>query len=248
MPGAPRTIEIVGVAGSGKSTLTRAMSTGYGCHVADSLHTRMPAHWPYVVRSLPQLLRFASASARDRPVLSWDELKFVIYVEEWARFLRAEERTRTGVTVLDQGPVFALACLLWGQKPVTRHAPFEHWLLSMIERWSLELDAIVVLDAPDDVLLARIDEREQRHDVKGVSAHEALEVIGRHRDAYGRVLGLSERLGSTRTLRYDTATMPSAQVAAELAEVFELTRVRELTEAPRARNLIQGSATTREDA
>jgi len=248
MPGALRTIEIVGVAGSGKSTLTRALSSEYGCDVADTLHTRMPAHWPYVARGLPRLLRFAAASARDRPLLSWDELKFVIYVAEWDRVLRAEQRTGTAVTVLDQGPVFALACLLWGRKPITRQAPFNAWLRRMAEHWSHELDAVVVLDAPDDVLLARIDTREQRHDVKGVPAHEALEVIGWHRDAYRWVLELIENLENTQVLRYDTATVPPARIAGELAEVVGLTRVRELTEAPRARNLIQGNVTTREDA
>jgi hypothetical protein len=150
--------------------------------------------------------------------------------------------------VLDQGPVFALACLLWGRNPITRQPPFEAWLRRMVEHWSRELDAIVVLDAPDDVLLARIDEREQRHDAKGVSAHEGLELIGRHREAYGRVLELIEDPGRPHVLQYDTATMPPDGLAVELAEILGLSRVQELTQTPRALNLIQGSATTREDA
>ena len=49
-------VEIVGVAGSGKSTLTRAMGSDYGCHVADSLHTKLPGHWPYVAHGLPRVV------------------------------------------------------------------------------------------------------------------------------------------------------------------------------------------------
>lgn len=240
-------VEIVGVAGSGKSTLSRALRSEYGCHVADSLHTKLPGHWPYVVHGLPRVAPFLAASVRDRPLLSWDELKFVLYVAEWDRFLRAEYRDRPGVVVLDQGPMFALARLLWGGKPVTRHPSFEEWLRRMVGHWSHELDAIVLLDAPDAVLLERIDAREQRHDAKGVSSHEGLELLGRHREAYGRVFELVESLGGTRVLRYDTATMPPDRIAAEIVELLGLGRPQELTEASRALNVIQGSA-TREDA
>ena len=222
MTGKAQTVEIVGVAGSGKTTLTRALRSDHGCHVADSLHTKLPGHWPYVAHGLPRVVVFFAASMRDRPALSWDELKFVLYVAEWDRFLRAEDRDRQGVVVLDQGPMFALACLLWGRKPVTRHASFEAWLRRMAEHWSRELDAIVVLDAPDAVLLERIDAREQRHDAKGVPSHQGLELLGRHREAYGRVFELVESYGRTRVLRFDTATMPPARIGGELAELLGL--------------------------
>lgn len=249
MTGKSQAVEIVGVAGSGKSTLTRVLRSDYGCDVADSLHTKLPTHWPYVAHGLPRVASFFVSSVRDRPALSWEELKFALYVAQWDRYLRAEYGDRPGVVVLDQGPMFALACLLWGHKPVTRHVFFEAWLRRMAEHWSLELDAIVMLDAPDAVLLERIDAREQRHDAKGVPSHQGLELLGRHREAYGRVLEVVESVGSTRVLRYDTAALPPARIADQLAELLGMGRARpqELTETPRALNLIQGSA-TREDA
>lgn len=247
MTGTIQTVEIVGVAGSGKSTLTRVLRSEYGCHVADTLHTKLPGHWPYVAHGLPGVAPLLVASVRDRPALSWDELKFVLYVLEWDRFLRAEYRDRPGVVVLDQGPMFALARLLWGRKPVTGHPSFEEWLRRTVGHWSRELDAVVLLDAPDPVLLGRIDAREQRHDAKGVPSHEALELLGRHREAYERVFEIAESLDGTRVLRYDTATMPSARIAAEISALFGLGAPGELTDASGALNVIQGSA-MREDA
>jgi shikimate kinase len=245
--GTIQSVEIVGVAGSGKSTVTRVLRSKYGCHVADTLHTKLPGHWPYVVHGLPRIAPFVVASIRDRPMLSWDELKFVLYVMEWDRFLRAQYRDRPGVVVLDQGPMFALARLLWGRKPATRHPSFEVWLRRMAGHWSHELDAIVLLDAPDAVLLRRIDTRQQRHDAKGVPSHEGLELLGRHREAYERVVEIVESLGGTRVLRYDTATMPSARIAGKIVEQFEPSAPEELTEPSGALNVRQGRA-TREDA
>lgn len=217
------TFEIVGVAGSGKSTLAQVLRSQYGCEIADSLHTRLPAHWPYVLHGLPGLAPLLAASARNRPLLSWDELKFVLYTAEWHRYLRYERDGRvSGTVVLDQGPVFALACLAWGRKPVTRSSRFATWQQRMVERWSLELDALVVLDAPDETLLTRIDERTQKHDVKGAERAQGLELVERHRWAYGQVLRLIEDLGRPRLLRYDTATMPAAAIAAEVAETLSV--------------------------
>jgi hypothetical protein len=114
------------------------------------------------------------------------------------------------------------------------------------EHWSRELDAIVLLDASDAVLLERIDAREQRHDAKGVPSHQGSSSSG-GTVSVRPVVELVESVGTTRVLRFDTAMMPPARIAGELAERFGMSRAEELTETPRALNLIQGSA-TREDA
>jgi AAA domain len=234
-----RIVEVVGVAGSGKSTLARVLRTSYGWQVADSLHTRTRAHWPYVAHGLPGLLPLVAASARERPLLSWDELKLIVYVAEWHRFLRAKGPRWSKTVVLDQGPIFGLACLLWGRKPSTRSERFEEWLRRMVERWSLELYAIVLLEAPDETLLARIDGRERYHEAKGLPVDAGLEVVARHRAAYARVLSLSESLGGPRVLHYDTSARSTAEIAAELVQATtEPRRAAESAEAPHSSDAV----------
>jgi hypothetical protein len=248
MSSSAQRIEIVGVAGSGKSTLTRTLSRRYpASRVADSLHTRVPAHWPYVAHSVPRVLPLVARSAWNRPVLSWDEIKFVIYVSEWDRFLRDRREYRSGVTVLDQGPIFALARLLWAEKPLTRSRPFQAWFNERVERWSLELDAVVRLVAPDQSLLERINHREQRHEAKGRSTSEGLEVIKSHSQAFGKLFDVIARLGRPRVLSFDTSTMSPDEIAGELAEFFEELPARQLTEASRGLNVGQRRRSAHED-
>ncbi len=211
-------VEIVGVAGSGKSTLTDALA-GHGAdwRVADSLHTRAPAHWPYVLRALPSAARVARLGVREGPALTWDELKFVMYVTEWERFLRTHEIFGRGCTILDQGPVFALARLLWTEKPVTLTRRFEVWVEEMLERWSRSLTAILWLDAPADVLIGRINGRSQPHEAKGVAASTAADVVRRHRAAYDRLFDVLGRLGRPPVLSFDTSVVPVSAIADAVA-------------------------------
>lgn len=217
----PRRVEIVGVAGTGKSTLTRALTERYPtCLVADSLHTRKPAHWQYVAHSLPHVAPLLVRAAPRRPGLSWDEVKFLVYVTEWGRYLDARAGP-SSITVLDQGPLFALACLLWGQKPATGRAWFRYWVERMASTWSRQLGLVVWLDAPDDVLVTRINDREQRHDAKGRSTEDALVLLSRHREAYRVVLDEVSRLGRPSVRRLDTSSSSPAELVDELGRVFE---------------------------
>lgn len=214
-------IEIVGVAGTGKSTLARALADrSSGNRIADSLHTRTRAHWAYVAHSLPVVLPLIARSARARPALDWEETKFIVYVTEWRRFLRGDSRDDSGLLILDQGPLFALARLLWGRKPVTATREFERWLDEQVAGWSLELDAIVWLVAPEEVLFERINERGQEHEAKGRSLHECLDVLSAHQNAYEALSERLEALGRPPILRFDTSLMSSTRIAEEVARVL----------------------------
>ena len=214
-------IEIVGVAGTGKSTLARTLAErDPGCRIADSLHTKTSAHWAYVVHSVPQVLPLVAQSARARPALDWEETKFIVYVTEWRRFLRRECRRDSGLVVLDQGPIFALARLLWGRKPITETREFERWMDEQIAGWSVDLDGIVWLAAPEEVLLERINERQQDHEAKGQSIREGLDVLRTHQTAYERVFERLEALGKPPFLAFDTSVLSPVRIAEELEGIL----------------------------
>lgn len=210
-------IEIVGVAGTGKSTLARTLADrDAGNRIADSLHTRTSAHWAYVAHSVPRVLPLVARSARVRPAFDWEETKFIVYVTEWRRFLRRDCRDDSGLVVLDQGPIFALARLLWGRKPVTATREFERWLDEQIAGWSVDLDGIAWLVAPEDVLLERINVREQDHEAKGRSTHEGLDVLQAHQSAYKVLFERLEALGRPPVFTFDTHVLSPDRIAEEI--------------------------------
>ena len=59
--------------------------------------------------------------------------------------------------------------------------------------------------------------------MRRASVSPGLELLGRHREAYGRVFELVESYGRTCVLRFDTATR-ARPIAGELAELLGLGR------------------------
>ena len=212
-----RRIEIVGVAGTGKSTLARALLARHSdWRVAESIHARAPSHLPYFVHCAPGLICLLGHSFR-RPTMNWEEVKLYVYASEWHRYLRARPEHSSGTTLFDQGPLFALARLLWGRSGVTDSAWFRSWARATAARWALELNVVVELTAPDHVLFERINERGKRHPAKGRPAMDTAEMLASHRRAYEQVLRDVERTRSVRLLRFDTSKRPLEQIADELS-------------------------------
>jgi len=148
--------------------------------------------------------------------MSWPEFKLLVYVTQWRTVLRHEMRRRGGVTVLDQGPIYALVRLKAEGKPFTATPAFDAWWEDMLRLWVGELSAIVWLDAPDDVLWRRINGRSQLHRTKGEGVEEGHRFLDTYRRSFDAVLGRIEAWGAPEVLRLDTEEATADQLATEL--------------------------------
>jgi cytidylate kinase len=211
----PVNVEIAGVAGTGKSTLAGLLCSerGFG-RLDDTLRFREPSHLRYVFRSLPRLTGLAKRWLATRRTPSWTELKLVIYLMEWDSHL-VRSRHSDKATILDQGPVYALARLGYVDPLIAGTEPHGDWWHTMVDTWAGCLDAIVWLDAPNPVLASRIDNRSQDHQIKGKSPLEAAAFADRYRASYEEVIAAMDRTGGPVILRYDTSRMSAADIAAD---------------------------------
>jgi thymidylate kinase len=72
---------------------------------------------------------------------------------------------------------------------------FRRWWSATATTWSSLMDGVVRLDAPDDVLLERINGRPREHRVRNVEVAEATSFLSRYRSAYDAALDLMTREG-----------------------------------------------------
>jgi deoxyadenosine/deoxycytidine kinase len=213
----PYLVEVAGVAGAGKSTLTRLLCQSEAdCSRADFIHARTPEHLAYIAHSLPRLLPILAGNLRLSPHLNWADFKLLVYVTEWHRFLNRKPEYDHGFTLLDQGPIYALVRLKAESKAAASDPAFERWWNQMLELWADQLSAIIWLDAADQVIWDRINERGQRHKTKGEPLDVGRRFVTRYRRLFEEVLDRVNILGGPEILRFDTSDMGSENIAEQL--------------------------------
>ena len=209
---ADRNIEILGVAGAGKSTLATRLAAEPGFEIAPFIHARRPGDLLLIIRTIPRLLPILWTGLTHAPRISWPECKLLVYVTRWAPVLRRRRPQTDTALLLDQGPLYAIVRLMAEAKPFTEHRSFTSWKREMLERWSTELSDVIWLDAPDAVLWSRINQRDQGHRQKGGQTEAGHRFISRYRRAFESIVPIVEEKGDVRTLRFDTSTTTVAQI------------------------------------
>ena len=128
----PRLIEVAGVAGAGKSTLTRSICERPGFRVGGFIHARRPSDLLQVLIGSPRSLPILVSGGWSAPRMSWAEFKLMTYVTRWRSVFRRDRDRRDGITVLDQGPIYALVRLKAEGKPFTTTRAFARWWDDML--------------------------------------------------------------------------------------------------------------------
>jgi shikimate kinase len=205
-------VELVGPAGAGKTTLYRALAArdeavAPGVPFGGLGHLRLGLS--HAARLVPAWL-----ASRER-FLDEKELRSMNYVAGWADALERGAGDGT-LAVFDHGPLFRLARLRAFGPRLVESAAFARWSRAAVLRWARLLDAVVWLDAPDELLAARIDGREERHRVKGGPCADVRRFLARYRAAYEALFAELAAAGAPAPLRVDTSREAPAALAARL--------------------------------
>ncbi len=205
----PRLVELAGPPGAGKSTVFRSLlARDETIEGRPGLRKRENAAvlTREVVAVLGTLVR-----ERYRGRVTPEQVRMMAYVQALPRILERTQSPGGRIMAFDQGPVYYLT------RPSLANARLATWRTRVLHTWAPLLDLVVWLDAPDALLLERINSRDKWHRLKGGPEPTALEVLTESRAAYETVLReLETRRRGPAILRFDTSRRSADEIADEV--------------------------------
>jgi thymidylate kinase len=226
----PRLVELVGLAGVGKTTLTNALFQQKQQHFSRKIV--LPR--PLIVRhALAHSMTFLPHYLRSWPRTSWfsqAELRSMVYLSAWPVAL-AQQQMAVTTQLMDLGPIYRLAYLQEFGSALTQSAPFASWQAAQIAQWRKLLDLVIVLDAPDVVLQSRIDRRSKKHVVKAGTVAQSATFFRRYRAAYHDILAhITPQEGTADgplILQIDTSQSPVELIVDQVLQALNQARPQE---------------------
>jgi shikimate kinase len=219
--GSPLIMELVGLAGAGKTTLSRALSQrSEKIQIGAEIELRKLKHIPVFVRNAPPLLPIILHRSRGGRSFTWEEIKYLVYLNGWSHVLGQQAARGGGAILLDHGPVFKLATLNAFGPESLKTERIEAWWNNMFKQWASTVDIVIWLDAPDPILEKRINSRSQRHAVKGKTETEVLQFLARYRMAYEQILAKLMTEGGPVLFQFDTSQTIIEQVVDEVLQTI----------------------------
>jgi hypothetical protein len=183
----PHIIEMVGVAGTGKSTLRNAMMQRDKRIIFFDRPGNI-SYLPFLIKMVILWLPLYLKEYRHTRWFTVQEIRNMGYLDTWISRIHYRALFNENIFIIEPGSVYWLSTLQGNGPEITNHPRFQRWWKHEFQRWASELDAIIWLDAPEDVCYQRINTRHQWHQFLECRAESALEELTLYRKYYQKIV------------------------------------------------------------
>ena len=211
----PRLIELVGVAGTGKSTLLKALSRRNPRIQELELPSKL-LYLPSMLRVVFRWLPLYLFKYRHGRWFTWEETRKIGYLDTWLDYSRSESEARDISAVLDPGSICWLVALRDFGPELTKDGQFQRWWEERLDQWAQALDVIIWMEAPIELSLNRVMGRDEEHEAKSMAAAAALKEFSRYRLSYVELIPEIARRGHARIFRYRSDQVSTEQMTNEI--------------------------------
>ncbi len=172
----PHIIEMVGVAGTGKSTLRKAMMQK-NKRIKFFYSPGNISYLPFLIKLAIFWLPLYLAKYRHSRWFTVQEIRNMGYLDTWISRIRHRNLFKDKIFIIEPGSVYWLATLQGCGSEITKHPRFQRWWKNALLHWASSLDAIIWLEAPEEVCYQRVHTRDQWHQFLRYSTENAMEEL-----------------------------------------------------------------------
>lgn len=238
----PRIIELVGLAGTGKSTLAKSMRRRNNeIRIFPLPQNRL--FWSLIKRSglwLPLWLQRHHLPKR----FTKEELLSTGCIDAWLPYLHSKTSTSSNIGLLDPGSVYWLTKLQVIGSKMNEQSAYRRWWEDKFEQWSSALDVIIWLDAPEELCLQRVLAREEWHHAKHMKADDVLNRFRGLRKSYEQIISRMVSRQPKKVFCFRTDQISTEEMVEQIFSEVDLTpRCETQTHKTRSSNEASGSAT-----
>lgn len=223
-PSRPRVIELIGPAGVGKSEVTAQLARMPGVLCTSIWHVPLSElAWATfcTIPSAATLIRRAGAPLSR-------ELRHIARLRALLNFLDRDELSAYRHIVLDEGAIYTLSWLHVIGHSVFADLRSNTWRHYIAALWAAQLDEVIWLDAPDNVLAHRLRTRAKRHVMSNASERSVTAFSLRYRAAFNSTIGTVQRHGRLAVRDYRTDHHSPSEIAELIMSGGEPARLPEL--------------------
>jgi gluconate kinase len=206
---------MVGVAATGKSTLRKAMMQRDE-RIKFFDKTGNISYLPFLIKLAVIWLPLYLKEYRHSRWFSVQEIRNMAYLDTWISRIRLRSFFNNNIYIVEPGSIYWLSTLQGSSPEIINHPRFVRWWKDTFRKWASALDAIIWLDAPDEVCFQRVHSRDQWHQFLDYDAESALKQIKLDRENYHKLVpGMASQFG-LKVFHFQTDQMSTVDMVQQI--------------------------------